>query len=162
MEPITAILTAVAAGAAAAAKDTAGQVVKDGYTALKTLIVRKFEGKGAVAPALDGLEKKPDSESWKTALGEELTEAGAGHDAELLQQAEKLLALLRKHGLGPASGPHAEVRGDGAIAQGTGAVAAGKGGVAIGGSVQNSEITTGESTGKSGKSDELPEKERGQ
>ena len=131
MEPITLILAAVAAGAAAAAKDTAGQVVKDGYTALKGLIVRKFGRKGAAATALDQLERKPESEARIAVLQEELTEAGAGQDAELLQEAEKLLALLKKHDLGPASGPHAEVHGDGAIAQGVEIVPALENGIPV-------------------------------
>lgn len=153
------ILDAVAAGAAAAAKDTAGQAVKDGYSALKSLIVRKFSRKGAVASALDGLEKKPDSESWKAMLVKELTEAAAERDTELLQKAEELLALLKEHGPKPGSGSHAEVHGDGAIAQGRGAIAAGKGGVVVGGNVGGSVVTTGESSEKTRKGGKTPEEE---
>lgn len=41
MDPFTLIVTALAAGAVAAAKDTAGQVVKDTYQGLKALIQQK-------------------------------------------------------------------------------------------------------------------------
>nr|WP_287107984.1 MULTISPECIES: hypothetical protein [unclassified Microcystis] len=40
------ILAALAAGAAAAAKDTAGTAVKDAYEGLKALIKKKFAEKG--------------------------------------------------------------------------------------------------------------------
>ncbi|MCZ8249832.1 MAG: hypothetical protein ACK5U2_04825 [Microcystis sp.] len=42
MEPISLILAALAAGAVAAAKDTAGTAVKDAYESLKALIKKKF------------------------------------------------------------------------------------------------------------------------
>ena len=45
MEPITLILTALVAGATAAAKDTAGQAIKDSYTGLKGLIKQRFADK---------------------------------------------------------------------------------------------------------------------
>ncbi len=43
MEPISLILAALAAGAVAAAKDTAGTAVKDAYESLKALIKKKWE-----------------------------------------------------------------------------------------------------------------------
>ena len=46
MEPISLILAALAAGAVAAAKDTAGTAVKDAYESLKALIKKKFAEKG--------------------------------------------------------------------------------------------------------------------
>jgi hypothetical protein len=42
MDPLTSIVTALAAGAAAALQSTVEQGVKDGYTALKGLIQRKY------------------------------------------------------------------------------------------------------------------------
>ncbi|MCZ8361568.1 MAG: hypothetical protein O9338_01940 [Microcystis sp. LE19-251.1A] len=42
MEPISLILAALAAGAVAAAKDTAGTAVKDAYEGLKALIKKKW------------------------------------------------------------------------------------------------------------------------
>ena len=53
MEPISLILAALAAGAAAAAKDTAGTAVKDAYEGLKALIKKKF-GLFGLCYAMDG------------------------------------------------------------------------------------------------------------
>jgi hypothetical protein len=136
MDPLAMIVTALAAGASAAAKGVAGQAVKDGYAGLKALVVRKFGGKADVEGALDGVEKNPDSEARQAVLNEELATAQAGQDQELIQQAQAFLDLLKKEGF--VSGPsyQATVTGSGAIAQGEGAVAAGAGGIAVGGNVQ--------------------------
>jgi hypothetical protein len=133
VEPVSMIVTAVAAGAVAATKDVAGQAIKDGYAGLKALVVRKFGERSDVADAVEGVEKKPDSKGRQETLKEELEAAGAGQDDELVRQAQALLDLLDKHGLAPSY--HAEVHGSGAIAQ-DGSVAAGAGGVAVGGDVK--------------------------
>jgi hypothetical protein len=44
MDPISAILAALAAGAAAAAKETASSAIKDAYVGLKSLIKKKPRG----------------------------------------------------------------------------------------------------------------------
>ncbi len=144
MDPITTIVTAVAAGAAAAAKETVGQAVKDGYAGLKALLLRKFGEKADLQGAIQGVEKKPDSDARKGVLKEELEAAGAGQDAEVVRQARELLNLLKAQGLEPGTSYHAELHGSGAIAQGPGAVAAGERGVAIGGDVSGSVIVTGD------------------
>ena len=136
MDPVTIIVTALAAGAALAAKDVAAQAVKDGYAALKALIVRKFGEKADVAVAVEGVEKKPDSEARQAVLKEELDSAGAAQDTEMVKQAQALLDLLKEHGLAPGVTYHAELRGSGAVAQGPGAVAAGERGVAVSGDVK--------------------------
>jgi len=136
MDPITIIVTAVTAGAVAASKDVAAQAVKDGYAALKALIVHKFGQKVDVADAVEGVEKKPDSQARQAVLKEELEAAGATQDTEVVQQAQVLLDLLKQHGLELGPSYHAELRGSEAIAQGPGATAAGSGGVAVGGDVK--------------------------
>jgi len=57
MEPITAIVTALALGAAAGLKPIAEQAIKDSYAALKALITRKYAGVN-----VDLLEQNPASE----------------------------------------------------------------------------------------------------
>src|SRR5687768_13584011 len=52
MDPLTLILAALGAGAAAAAKETASGAVKDAYQGLKTLIQRRFAGKPEAEIAL--------------------------------------------------------------------------------------------------------------
>ncbi|MDJ0900081.1 MAG: hypothetical protein QNJ55_14855 [Xenococcus sp. MO_188.B8] len=90
MEPISLILTALVAGAAKAAGDAA----PDAYKGLKALIKRRFEsqGKSASATILDMYEKKP--EKTKPLLEDELTEAGADKDEEIIKLAQKLMEQL--------------------------------------------------------------------
>ena len=132
MDPITIIVTAIAAGAVAATKDVTAQAVKDGYAALKTLIVRKFGQKADVADAVEVVEKKPDSEARQAVLREELETAGAAQDTELVRQAQALLDLLKQHGLTAGPSYQATVIGSGAIGQGPGAVTTGAGGAIVG------------------------------
>jgi hypothetical protein len=143
VEPVMMIVTAVVAGAVAAGKEVAAQVVKDSYAGLKALIVRRFGEKADVATALQQVEQKPDSTARQAVLKEELEAAGAEQDAEVLRQAQALLDLLKEHGLAAGPAYQAELRGSGAIAQGPGAVAAGAGGVAIGGDVKEGIVITG-------------------
>jgi hypothetical protein len=142
MDPIT-LIVAMAAGAAAAAKDVSVQAVKDAYHGLKALIVRKLGDKGDVSAALDQAEKRPDSEARQAVLKEELAHAGADKDAELLAQARAFLDLLQQHGMAPSATYAATVIGGGAAAQGTGAAAAGEGGAVVKGDVHGG-IRTGD------------------
>jgi len=134
MDPITLVVSALAAGAVAATKDVAAQAIKDAYAGLKSLVVRKFGSQGDVQAAVEQVEKKPDSSARQGVLKEELASAGVAQDADVLKQAQALLELLKQSGHDTAT-YSAQVIGDGGLAQGAGAVAAGKGGVAVGGSV---------------------------
>ncbi len=91
MEPISMIVTALALGAAAGLKPTAEQAVKDAYVGLKSLIQRKF---AQVDLAL--LEAKPESEKRQAVVEEELEEAGAAQDQEILQGAQRLLDVVQQ------------------------------------------------------------------
>lgn len=137
MDPL---LAALVAGAAAASKDLVAQAVKDAYAGLKFLITRKFGQKADVEGAIKSLEKNPDSESRQGVLKEELEQAEAGQDQELLAQAREFLALLKEHG---ADVPtyQADLRGSGAIAQGKGARAAGERGVIVEGDASGNIVT---------------------
>jgi hypothetical protein len=125
MEPITTtILAALAAGAAAAAKDTAGAAIKDGYQGLKALIQRRFAGKPKADLVLAEHEKEPDT--WAKPLEKALTEAEADKDEEIVRRAQGLLELLQRSGAGGI-----QVVGSGAAAS-HGGVATGQGGNAAG------------------------------
>jgi hypothetical protein len=89
MEPISLIIAALAAGAIAGVKDTAGQAVKDAYTGLKTLIRRRFAGNQEAQASLDQAERQP--ESGQALLAQHLQAAGAGGDEELIRAAQALL-----------------------------------------------------------------------
>jgi hypothetical protein len=98
MEPVTIIVTALATGAAAAAKSTVETAVKDAYAAFKALVRRKY-GAVDVTP----IEAKPESEARRSVVAEDLQGAGAERDAELLQAAQALIELIRSRA--PETGP---------------------------------------------------------
>jgi hypothetical protein len=91
MDALTSIVTALAAGAAAALKPTVEQAVKDSYAALKGLITRKY---GQVP--VDVLEQHPTSESRRAVVKEELAQTLADQDEELLRTAKMLLDLIQR------------------------------------------------------------------
>ncbi|MBN1994875.1 MAG: hypothetical protein JW953_19415 [Anaerolineae bacterium] len=92
MEPATLILTALAAGAAAAAKDTASQAIKDGYHGLKSLVQKYFADKTAAQTAL--AEYEQDAATWEKPLQKSLAETGAAKDEAIIKQAQHLLTLV--------------------------------------------------------------------
>jgi hypothetical protein len=95
IEPVSLIITALASGAAAALKDSAGEAVKSAYEALKGLVRRKLKGRAQAEAALRHHEDKP--ELHQQALGQELALVGAGSDEEIIRAAKKLLGLLDLH-----------------------------------------------------------------
>jgi hypothetical protein len=94
MDPITAIVAALAAGATAALKDTASEAVKDAYGAVKSLIKKQF---GSVD--VDQLEKNPESAGRQATVKEELEATEAASSIELLAAAQALLEKIEA--LGP-------------------------------------------------------------
>jgi hypothetical protein len=98
MDPVTLIVTALATGAAAAAKDAGGDAVKSAFNGLKALIAKKF-GKASVESAIASVEQNPDSDNRKGVLKEELETAGAAKDEELLAQVQAFLKLLEERGV---------------------------------------------------------------
>jgi hypothetical protein len=91
MDPLASLVTALAAGAAAALQSTVEQVVKDGYAALKGLIQRKY-----TQVNLDQLEANPTSKSRRGVVEEDLKAAEADQDAEVLQHAQALLEAIQR------------------------------------------------------------------
>ena len=91
MDPVTLIVSALVAGAASAAQDTASNVVKDAYSGLKNLLQRRFQGKPAAETALAEAETDPDT--WEKPLAKAVAEHGS--DQEVLALAQELLQLLQ-------------------------------------------------------------------
>jgi hypothetical protein len=91
----SAILSAISAGAASGATDTAKKAIADAYDGLKSLVKRKLGGNSDAAVALDKLEANPASEGRQKILGEELGFAKAASDPELASAAQSLLELIR-------------------------------------------------------------------
>ena len=84
MDPISLIVAAVAAGAAAGLKDTAAAAVKDAYAALKGLLSDR-------GVDVDAVERKPDSQPKRESLAEDLQDGEAGTDAAVLKAAQLLI-----------------------------------------------------------------------
>ena len=89
MDPISLIIAALAAGAIAGLKDTAGGAVRDAYAGLKALIRRRFAGNPEAEAELDHSERQPQGDQAK--LAQHLQAAGAAGDEELIRAAQALL-----------------------------------------------------------------------
>lgn len=96
MDPISSILAALAAGAAAAAKETTSCAIKDAYQGLKSLIKQKFAGKALAGAAVDAHATEP--EPAEAILRPALKEAAVDRDDELLAAAKALLAMADGNG----------------------------------------------------------------
>ena len=92
MDPMTLLVNAVVAGAAAALKPAAQQVVKSAYEGLK----RYVTGKWKVSSGIQFLEEDPGSGTRQAALKEGLARAAGtgGVDEETLKAAKALLAAI--------------------------------------------------------------------
>jgi RIP homotypic interaction motif len=92
MDPITLIVTALAAGAALGVKDTTSSVVKDAYAGLKALVMKRLADRPDAAVVLTKHETAP--ETWQAPLMAELAEAAADHDRDLVEAAQALMNLV--------------------------------------------------------------------
>ena len=90
MDPVSLIVTALATGAAAAVKDTAGQAIKDTYSALKATLARKLGSRPMAQEIVERHEGAPDV--WEKPLAAELDNAGVADDEELVRLAQQLMA----------------------------------------------------------------------
>jgi type II secretory pathway pseudopilin PulG len=90
VDPVSIAALAVAIGAQEAVKTGVAEAVKDAYAALKRFISERYKG---VDPS--PVEKKPDSDSKRGSLAEDLKEAGADSDSDLLALAEAVIKAVR-------------------------------------------------------------------
>jgi HetE-like protein len=96
MDPITtAIVAALAAGAASGMTKAGEQAISDAYGKLKELLGKKFGAKSKVVKAVQELEANPKSEARQEVVKEEVTSVKADQDQELLQLAQSLLKSLK-------------------------------------------------------------------
>jgi RIP homotypic interaction motif len=96
MDPVTLIVTALAAGAGLGLKDTASAAVTDAYASLKTLITRRLRGRRDGEMVLARHAEAP--QVWEVPLTAELTAADAGADRELVGAAQVLMQLIDEAG----------------------------------------------------------------
>jgi hypothetical protein len=89
MDPISLITGALLAGL----KDVGTQAVKDAYTGLKSLIIKRFKARENLAgeTAIKKFEEKP--EAWQAALEDSLKEIQIQNDLEIIEAAKKLAEL---------------------------------------------------------------------
>jgi hypothetical protein len=100
MDPVTLIITALAAGVSqgtlAALSDDLKDAVSKAYTKLRGLARKRVATRPDGELALDRYETAPDA--WKPVLTAELTEAKAADDTELLAAATQLMELVDQAG----------------------------------------------------------------
>lgn len=120
----TAILTALSSGVVASVQKVGEQALVDAYTALKELIKRKFGTKSEIMKAVKEVEKT-DSPGRKEVLREEVTNANADKDPELIQAAQKIMDIIKNTVDGTSISQNAvgdgniQIAGDGNIVQTT-------------------------------------------
>jgi hypothetical protein len=100
MDPITLIITALAAGASAGVidglKDNAKDAARAAYAKLRGLASKRVAARPDGNLALDRHETAP--RTWEPVLASELTAAGAADDADLVVAARALMDLLDQAG----------------------------------------------------------------
>ncbi|MFJ4653401.1 hypothetical protein ACIP5Y_19230 [Nocardia sp. NPDC088792] len=96
MDPVTMIVTALAAGAAKGAGESASTAVTDAYRALKAGLARVFGGNAPAELVL--AQHGTDPDAWQGPLTKLVTETGADRDEQILTAARKLLELSDSSG----------------------------------------------------------------
>jgi RIP homotypic interaction motif len=96
MDPITLIVTALATGASAGAiealKDDLKNAAQAAYAKLRALARKRVAGRPDGELALQRHETAP--QKWEPVLADELTQAGAADDDDLVAAAQELMKLL--------------------------------------------------------------------
>lgn len=96
MDPVTtAILAAIAAGAAVGVTEVSKQGVVDAYASLKDLLRHKFSQDSPLIEAVEKLEQNPDSEGRKITFQEEVKAAKADQQPDITQAAQALLDQIK-------------------------------------------------------------------
>jgi hypothetical protein len=96
MDPVTLIVTALAAGAASALQDGASAAVKDAYARLKAMVTKLFANRPKGELVLTEHHAAP--QTWEVPLAAELSAAGAEGDADLVAAAQALMSLVDEAG----------------------------------------------------------------
>ncbi len=97
IDPVSAALIAAAVAAATSSlNDVSKTAVLDAYEALKAAIHKRFGAEHPVSKAVEAIDAKPTSKGRQETLIEEITDAGADQDKELLTLAEPIHLILEK------------------------------------------------------------------
>jgi hypothetical protein len=92
MDPITLIVTALAAGAVSGVAESASSAVKDAYASLRALVRKRLAGRPDAELVLARHEQAP--QTWQAPLAAVLGDAGADRDTDLVAAAQALLRLV--------------------------------------------------------------------
>lgn len=103
MDPVSLVTAALATGAAAAAKETAGKAVREAYEGLKSLVRRKLGNRPDADEMLERNERELGGEG-EAALKEALQGSVADEDDELVVAARQTVELADPEGV--ASGKY--------------------------------------------------------
>lgn len=96
IDPVSAALIAAAvAGVTGGLTDVGKTALVDAYSALKAAIQKRFGQQQALIEAVKAVEARPTSPGRQTTLIEEVKDAGADQDAELVTLAEQIRQLLK-------------------------------------------------------------------
>lgn len=96
MDPITlAIVGAITAGVVGGVTDVGKQAIVDAYQGLKALLKQKFGADSKVVKAVDDVEGTPNSKGRREVLQEEVANAHADQNADILQAAQALLKQIQ-------------------------------------------------------------------
>ena len=101
MDPITLIVTALAAVAVSGVMDSASSAVKDAYASLKALVRKRLAGRPDAELVLARHEQAP--ETWQAPLAAVLDDAGAGRDADVVAAHRLCCASWTRRGRPPGS-----------------------------------------------------------
>lgn len=96
MDPVTLIVTALAAGAASALQDDAKSALRAAYARLREVLKRNLSGRPLGELVLAEHEAAPNA--WEQPLRAELAATYAGTDAELVNLARALMNLADEAG----------------------------------------------------------------
>jgi hypothetical protein len=108
MDTVTLVVTALSRGAARGAAEAAGVKVADAYRQVKERVAERFAGHPRREMILANHESQPDI--WQAPLAAALAESGAATDPELVDSAQRLLALIDEAGT-PAAKYKVDLRG---------------------------------------------------
>jgi len=92
MDSLDIILSALVLGASTGIKDTSSQVIKDLYSALRQFVITNY---GEIN--LRVLEENPESNKHCELVKENLKNAGAENDSELIVKAEEFIIVINEY-----------------------------------------------------------------
>lgn len=112
MDPITtAIVAALTAGVTTGTTDVGKKALVDAYDGLKAVIKKKF-GKSEIPEAIEKLEARPESESRKGMVSEEIGVEKADKDPDVLSALQALVDSMKESPQGRQAISKFNIQGD--------------------------------------------------